>query len=103
MKSVSSVSSLAYQQYQSVSLRIIALKREFLNSFVSVIWQRINRIIFTCVCKSLNLAFFKDNKNNKAPRTQVPGGCGKFVITTPGVYASPGVWPPNRGLGAGRI
>lgn len=50
-----------------VTLRYIDQKSEFLNSFVSLIWQRYIRYIFTCVCKSVNPAFFKDN-NNKAPR-----------------------------------
>ena len=48
----------------SVSLRIIGLKSEFLNIFVSVTKKRIMRIMFTCVpaCLYKTLLIFKDKK-----------------------------------------
>ena len=54
--------------YHSVSLRIIDLKTEFLNNFVSLTPQRINRIIFTRVCLFNYTAFFKKNKYKRHPR-----------------------------------
>ena len=53
----------------SVTLRYIAMKSEFINSFVSLITLRNNRNIFACAGKSNYTALFKDNKNNKAPRS----------------------------------
>ena len=68
--SVSSVSFWAYQEYQGVSLRIIALKSEFLNSFVSLTQKRIIRIIFMRVCLSYYLAIFKKIKIIIRPELQ---------------------------------
>jgi len=50
------------KRIMSVSLAYHGKKKEFLNSFVSLIPKRINRIMFTCVCPLKPTALFKDKK-----------------------------------------
>ena len=66
MKSISIVSK-HIMHIMGISWAYHGKKTEFLNSFVSLTSKHIMRIIFTCVCLSNYLAFFKDNKIIRGP------------------------------------